>query len=85
MEQFLIWFLWVTGSPLTSCFLFGVNLSLLVLNARFYQRIRRLDHVLFELATNAWMMRHLPIWVPWSELSQVNFTVTLEPRKGRRS
>jgi hypothetical protein len=65
--------------------LFGANLALLVFNWRFFQRMLRLNRVLFELATNAWMMRHLPIWVAWSELSQVNFRVDLVPREERRS
>jgi hypothetical protein len=85
MVQFLIWLNWISTSGLGAAFLLGCNLSLLVLNTRLYRRWRRLDYVLFRLATDAWMMRHLPIWVAWSEMTQVNFKVDLVPREARRS
>lgn len=58
-------------------FSLGFSGALIWLNWVQYRRWRRLNLMLGAICTQAWMMRHLPIWVPWSDFTGIGFKVGL--------
>lgn len=71
--------------PLISLFLQILALAFCLtfgwVNWRAWRRQVALNALLQEICTQAWMLRHMPIWTAWSDMTGISFRVVPDMRK----
>jgi len=67
--------------PIFSAFCASFAFTFSLMNLLIWRRYRRISAVLQEICVQAYLMRHMPIWVAWSEMTGIGFTLVPTPHK----
>jgi len=65
-------------------FCLAAGFTLVWLNWRAWRRQRQLNALLTDLCVRAFMLRHAPIWQPWSEMTGLDLKIVPVKREAKR-
>lgn len=74
MQSFIVIMAAISGFCAGSC------IVLVIFMGRLWRQVHLYQALLALIVRDAWMARHMPIWIAWSETTGIRFQVVIDDR-----